>query len=205
MLAILDYGIGNVRSVLNAFEFIGQSATLTRDRKELSHAAGLVIPGVGAFGEGMRRLTAYQLLPEIEIFVKTGRPVLGICLGFQLLMESSDEHGMHKGLGFLPLPVRRLKTAARLPHFGWAPVTVDDVGHHPMKLMQGVDGESFYFVHSYGVCGRHENLASASAEYGGTWLMAGVESGNIYGVQFHPEKSGDAGLQLLKNFKVLSS
>src|SRR5690606_24852745 len=122
MIAVIDYGIGNVRSVINALEHVGATATLTRDPVELRVADALVLPGVGAFGEGMRRLEAHGLTATLGELVRSGRPLLGICLGFQLLMRSSTEMGEHIGLGLIDADVVRLPVNARLPYIGWAPV-----------------------------------------------------------------------------------
>lgn len=199
MMAVIDYGIGNVRSVLNALAFIGHEAALSRDPQVLEDASALILPGVGAFGEGMRRIRQYELEPAIDRAMRAGKPILGICLGFQLLMRSSDEMGHHSGLGLLPFEVQRLPVKARLPHIGWTPVSTPSQGARS-RLMDGVEGESFYFVHSHGVTDTNPQTPAAYATYGGQSIMGVIESGNILGTQFHPEKSGPAGLRLLTNF-----
>lgn len=209
MLAILDYGIGNVRSVLNAFEHLGVPAALTRDPAAIRAAKGLILPGVGAFGEGMRRIDEHGLRPLLQGAVDEGRPVLGICLGFQMLMRSSTEladgqpEGRHGGLGLLPLEVVRLPVQARLPHIGWAELRTPPASPGPSRLMRGLEGERFYFVHSYGVVEPGRDCLHADTVYGGCQLMGLVEQGNVFGTQFHPEKSGEAGLELLRNFAGL--
>jgi len=203
MIAVIDYGIGNVRSVLNALEYIGAQAVLTRDPYVLAQADGLVLPGVGAFGEGMRRLDTHNLREPLTALVRTGKPLLGICLGFQMLMRSSTEQGQHKGLALINHEVVRLPVEARLPHIGWSRVTAAvDVPSTP-KLLQGLDGELFYFVHSYGVVKSGQPIAAGLAAYAGCEIAALIESGNVFGTQFHPEKSGEAGLQMLRNFRDL--
>lgn len=204
MLAILDYGIGNVRSVLNAFDYLGVEAMLTRDDKVVSAADGLILPGVGAFGEGMRRINTYGLKLQLSSAIDAGKPILGICLGFELLMRSSTELGYHDGIGVFPLDVVRLPTQARLPHIGWSTVKTSVYSISPSQLMKDLEGERFYFVHSYGVVQENLPFITASANYGGCELVAVIENKNIFGTQFHPEKSGEAGLHLLQNFSRLA-
>lgn len=205
MIAVIDYGIGNVRSVLNAFEFIGAQAVLTRKPAELAKADGLVLPGVGAFGEGMRRLDAHALREPLTTLARGGKPLLGICLGFQMLMRSSTEQGQHEGLGLIDHEVVRLPVEARLPHIGWSRVkSAADTPTAP-KLLAGLDSELFYFVHSYGVIKPAQAIVAGLASYGGCEIAALIESGNVFGTQFHPEKSGEAGLQMLRNFRGLCS
>lgn len=203
MIAVIDYGIGNVRSVLNALAHLGAEAQLTRDFDTLLAADALILPGVGAFGEGMRRMQAYGLPPILDQFVASGKPLLGICLGFQLLMRRSDELGDHVGLGLLPYDVRRLPVNERLPHIGWNVVKTPSQGHSS-RLMTGLEGDAFYFVHSYGVVEPSADVRQAFTSYGGSEIMALVEKDNVFGTQFHPEKSGPAGLQLLTNFVALT-
>jgi glutamine amidotransferase len=205
MIAVIDYGIGNVRSVLNAFEYIGARAVLTRDPADLARACGLVLPGVGAFGEGMRRFEAYGLREPLTKVVRSGKPVLGICLGFQMLMRSSTERGQHDGLGLMNHEVVRLPVDARLPHIGWSPVSAASDAPSAPKLLDGLDKELFYFVHSYGVLKPVQPIVAGLARYAGCEIGALIESGNVFGTQFHPEKSGEPGLQMLRNFRGLCS
>lgn len=201
MIAVIDYGIGNVRSVLNALEYIGAQAVLTRDPDLLAKADGLVLPGVGAFGEGMRRLDTHNLREPLMSLACAGKPLLGICLGFQMLMRSSTEQGQHEGLSLIDHEVVRLPVEARLPHIGWSRVKAADAP--PPKLLEGLDGELFYFVHSYGVVKPASPIVAGLATYVGCEITALVEAGNVFGTQFHPEKSGEAGLQMLRNFRSL--
>ena len=203
MLTVLDYGIGNVRSVLNAFEFIGVDAILTRDPHKLTEAAGLVIPGVGAFGEGMRRLHKYGLCESIHNSAQVGKPILGICLGFQLMMMSSTEQGCHKGLGLIDEHVQRLPVSARLPHIGWSSVTPNSNFNSNSQLLKGLNDNIFYFVHSYGVTIPQYSFIGGHTFYDDCVFVSLVENNNIFGTQFHPEKSGESGLSLLKNFARL--
>lgn len=204
MLAVIDYGLGNVRSVLNALEHIGARAVLTRDPATLAAASGLILPGVGAFGEGMRRLEAHGLREQLIKLTADGKPLLGICLGFQMLMTSSRELGEHEGLNLIPLQVVRLPVDARLPHIGWSPVTVAHNSPTPSRLLKGLDNELMYFVHSYGVLKPVQPVVAGLANYEGCCFTALIESENVFGTQFHPEKSGEAGLQLLRNFWELA-
>jgi len=203
VIAVIDYGIGNVRSVLNAFEYIGARAVLTRDPAELSAASGLVLPGVGAFGEGMVRLDKHGLREPLTALARAGKPLLGICLGFQMLMRSSTEQGKHEGLSLIDYDVVRLPVEERLPHIGWSRVNTATESPSAPKLLQSVDGELFYFVHSYGVVKPLCPIVAGVTSYAGCQIAALVESGNVFGTQFHPEKSGEAGLQMLRNFRSL--
>lgn len=203
MIAVIDYGIGNVRSVLNAFEYIGIQAVLTRDPVELTKASGLVLPGVGAFGEGMRRIDMHGLREPLTSLVRSGKPLLGICLGFQMLMRSSTEQGQHEGLGLIDHEVVRLPVDARLPHIGWSHVKAAADAPTAPKLLAGLNDELFYFVHSYGVIKPTQPIVAGTAAYACCEIVALIESGNVFGTQFHPEKSGEAGLQMLRNFSSL--
>ena len=202
MIAVLDYGIGNTRSVLNALEYIGTRSVLTRDPLILSKADGLVLPGVGAFSEGMRRLDTHSLREPLMALARAGKPLLGICLGFQMLMRSSTEQGRHEGLALIGYDVVKLPVEARLPHIGWSRVTGATDAPAP-KLLKGLEGELFYFVHSYGVLKPPHSTVAGIATYATCQIAAMVEAGNVFGTQFHPEKSGDAGLQMLRNFRDL--
>lgn len=201
MLAIIDYGIGNIRSIQNAFEYLGYDAILTRNQREIESSDGIIFPGVGAFREGARRIKEYNLLPILHSVFDKKKPILGICLGFQLFMRSSTELGNNEGLNFLPLDVISLPVNERLPHIGWASVhTAKNDASKKQKLMDGLEGEHFYFAHSYGVIESNASLSHAIVNYGGCEIIAAIEHQNIFGTQFHPEKSGEAGLHLLRNF-----
>lgn len=205
MLAIIDYGLGNVRSVLNAFAYLGVSAMLTNSTEVIERASGLVLPGVGAFGEGMRRIDSVGLRPVLADAARLNKPMLGICLGFQMFMRSSTEQSFHQGLGFAPFEVVRLPVEARLPHIGWTAISTSPLSAGPSRLMRGLEDESFYFVHSYAVVRREGSVKFARAVYAGCEFIALIEQSNLFGTQFHPEKSGEAGLELLRNFALLAA
>jgi len=194
-IAIIDYGLGNMRSVIRGLEKAGANALITSDKEEIAAADGLVLPGVGAFHEGMD-----QLGPLKDIVIEATRdvPLLGICLGMQMLMDTSEEHGIHNGLGLIPGRVRRFPRGSgqKVPHMGWNSLVIEQ-SDNPLFAGFGPD-EYVYFVHSF--------YADTSPEYSLTSteyicsFSSSVGCGNSYGVQFHPEKSGAIGLCLLNNF-----
>jgi glutamine amidotransferase len=192
LIAIVDYGVGNVRSVERALAHVGAEPKLTADPADLEQADGLVLPGVGAFAPALEKLSDHGLGRRIVELAKSGKPLLGVCLGYQLLFEESTEHGRHEGLGLLPGKVVEVENSARLPVIGWCRVSKSD----DAVLWQGIkDGSYFYFVHSY----TPESSDSAIA-----WTehspAAAAARGNVMGTQFHPEKSGPDGLRVYKNF-----
>ncbi|HEX5761643.1 MAG TPA: imidazole glycerol phosphate synthase subunit HisH [Solirubrobacterales bacterium] len=195
-IAILDYGMGNLRSVEKALEHVGAAATITNDAGAVRDADGVILPGVGAFPRAMERVRELELDELIADRVDAGVPVLGICLGLQLLFDSSEELGGATGLGLLPGPVGELAAPdLKVPHIGWAPVRWE----RESKLTEGIESETpFYFVHSLAPRPGSEDLLG-TAVYGERFACA-AERGNVYGVQFHPEKSSAAGLRLLSNF-----
>jgi glutamine amidotransferase len=195
LIAILDYGAGNLRSALRAFEQAGKEVVLTSDYSVALEAEGLVVPGVGAFGacmEGLKSVRGDQLVRER---MKDSRPTIGICVGMQILFATGLEHGKHDGVGIWPATVEKLE-AKILPHMGWNTVEVSAGS----QLFKGVEGESFYFVHSYGVTSAVNASAIQSWTDYDTRFLAAIEDGVISATQFHPEKSGDAGLHLIKNW-----
>ena len=200
MIGIIDYGLGNLRSVVGAVEKVGFEACVSADIETLSHAEKLILPGVGAFGDGMANLHARGLVePLNELVVKRAKPILGICLGFQLITQSSVEFGAHEGLGWIDAQVERLEPAdpeLRVPHVGWNELaqTQDCVLFDDIP-----DASLFYFVHSYRMSVNDDALIIGTCDYAGP-VVAAVRHRNIYAVQFHPEKSQRHGLTLLKNF-----
>ena len=195
-IAIIDYGMGNLRSVQKAFEHIGVAAEVTSDAQVLQRADGAVLPGVGAFADCIKNLTDTGLVPTVRSFAASGRPFLGICLGLQLLFESSEEGGFYEGLGLLPGRVVSLPRDRKVPHMGWNSLNI--LREEP--LFRGLPQEAFvYFVHSFHAAPGDPSILSATADYG-IPVTAAVQRGNLFATQFHPEKSGDVGLQILRNF-----
>jgi glutamine amidotransferase len=195
-IAILDYGMGNLRSVEKALEHVGVTAKVSSDPDEVQAADGVILPGVGAFPRAMERVRELQLDELIYERRDAGVPILGICLGLQLLFESSSELGGATGLGVFPGPVDELEAPGlKVPHIGWSPVRWT----RESRLTEGIPSETpFYFVHSFAPQ-PGENELLGSAEYG-TRFACAAERDNVFGVQFHPEKSSAAGLRLLSNF-----
>ncbi len=203
-IAVLDYGIGNVRSQLNALKYLGVEAFLTANQKEILNADAVILPGVGAFKHGMENLEKHGLTPLIKEFIATGRPFLGICLGMQLLFEESDEFGNSNGLGLIKGKIRKLDTeneiGLKLPHIGWTGIAPGPKKDWADTILNGIaPGTSYYFVHSYAAIPTDQSEILATSQFGNQSFCCAVEKDNIFGTQFHPEKSGEMGLQILKN------
>ena len=195
-VAIVDYGVGNLRSVEKAFAAVGHSANVTSDKNELRSAARLVVPGVGAFGACMKALHAYGLTELVIERAQEGTPLLGVCVGMQMLFDESDEFGKTNGLGLVRGRVRRFNQNLVVPQVGWNRI------HHarPHHLFSGVEDDSFcYFVHSYYCEPENEEVVIGSTDYGVQYASV-IAQKNICGVQFHPEKSQTVGLKMLANF-----
>jgi glutamine amidotransferase len=201
-ICVLDYGMGNLRSVEKALVRVGAQAEITADADRARAADGLVLPGVGAFPKAMERIGELGLDRLIAERLDAGTPVLGICLGFQLLFESSTELGGARGLGLLEGEVTALEAPGlKLPHIGWEPMRIE----RESDLTKGFeDGTPFYFVHSFAPRPADEGVIAGTAEHGGRFAAA-IASPPLYGVQFHPEKSSEAGLRLLRNFAGICS
>lgn len=202
MIAIIDYDMGNLRSVQKAFEVVGHQATVTRDPAVIEQASHVVLPGVGAFGDCMDNLRKYGLIDPIRQAIRMDKPFLGICLGYQVLFDESHEFGLHKGLGILPGTVRAFRGAdsghpiLKIPHMGWNTIEVC----RPAPPLQGIPSGSFvYFVHSFYVEPAQSSLTCTETQYGVTFASS-VWKDKIFATQFHPEKSQDVGLRILKNF-----
>jgi imidazole glycerol-phosphate synthase subunit HisH len=200
MIGIIDYGLGNLASVAAAVERLGFEPVVSADIEVLSDANKLILPGVGAFGDGMRNLAERGLVEPLTWLVRgEGRPILGLCLGFQLFAEESEEFGHHQGLGWIRGRVRRLAPGCdtlRVPHVGWN----DLLPRRESVLLTDIPaGSVFYYVHSYVLKSHDPNVVIGTCEYGETFASV-VQSGNVHGTQFHPEKSQRAGLKLLGNF-----
>jgi glutamine amidotransferase len=196
MIAIIDYGMGNLRSVYRGFLKAGVQAAVVENPDLVDGADGVVLPGVGAFADAMVNLRASGMVGAIQRAVAAGKPLLGICLGQQLLFESSEEWGYHKGLGIFPGQVCRLPEGLKVPHMGWNQIEII----RPDPLLAGIpDLSSFYFVHSYAVNPSDKDLILTMTEYGIRFASI-VGNGKVYGIQFHPEKSSTLGLKILENF-----
>ncbi len=200
MMAIIDYGMGNLRSVQKGFERVGFKAIVTDDPRKVREADAIVLPGVGAFGAAMERLRRSGLAEEIVQAIKDGKPYLGICLGLQLLLSESEEGGRFKGLGLIKGRVVRFQTDVKVPHMGWNQVRIV----RPNPLLKDIpDNSYFYFVHSYYVVPEDKSLIAGTTEYGVEFTSM-VWHDNLFAVQFHPEKSQRLGLRILKNFGELA-
>lgn len=201
MVAIIDYDAGNIKSVEKAMQLLGQEVKITRDRDEIMAADHVILPGVGAFGDAMEKLHQYGLVEVIHEVTKKGTPFLGICLGLQLLFERSDEAPGVDGLGVLKGDILKLpdKEGYKIPHMGWNSLDFPREG----RLFKGLAEHPYvYFVHSYYLKAAEEEIVTATADYT-TLIHASVEKDNVFACQFHPEKSSDVGLQILKNFVEL--
>jgi imidazole glycerol-phosphate synthase subunit HisH len=195
-VAIIDYGVGNLRSVEKAFSATGCEAIVSSDESELRSAERLVLPGVGAFGACIKALSERGFDRLVSECARAGTPVLGVCVGMQLLFEESDEFGSSRGLGLMRGRVRRFENGLVVPHVGWNRI------HQKQRhaLFEGIDDGAFcYFVHSFYCAPADENVVAGETEYGGRYASV-VAQGNVCGVQFHPEKSQDVGLRMLRNF-----
>jgi imidazole glycerol-phosphate synthase subunit HisH len=203
MIAIIDYEMGNLRSVQKAFERVGHTATVTSDPAVLADAEKIVLPGVGAFRDAIAALQERKLVEPIHQAIASGKPFLGICLGLQLLFDKSYEDGEYEGLGVIPGEVLRFKVPAefKVPHMGWNQLTF----RQRPAIFAGVDeGEYFYFVHSYYVAPSDQSMIATETDYSRPFCSS-VSRDNLFAVQFHPEKSQAAGLRLLKNFAELGT
>ena len=203
-IAIIDYGIGNVRSILGAFENQGVDVLLTNNKDEILKSDGLVLPGVGAFSHGMENLISYGLVDVIKEYAALDRPLMGICLGMQLLFEESEEFGKTEGLGLILGKVVKLPTKdnqnEKLPHVSWNELNSNKAPWENTILAETEEGSDMYFVHSFVVQPRDSYNILSLTEYSNYHFCSSVKKGNIYGCQFHPEKSGQTGLKIIKNF-----
>lgn len=201
MIAIIDYDAGNIKSVEKALQYLGEETCVTRDPEEILAAEKVILPGVGAFGDAMQKLHQYGLVEVIKEVVNRRKPLLGICLGLQLLFESSEESPGVEGLGILKGKIVRFPEDAgvKIPHVGWNSLQYPNSG----RLFANVPENAFvYFVHSYYLKAEDPQIVTASAWYG-TQIHASVEKDQVFACQFHPEKSSETGLRILKNFVML--
>lgn len=201
MIAIIDYDAGNLRSVEKALSYLGIAAVVTRSRQEILGADKVILPGVGNFGDAMQKLHHFQLVDIIKEVVSKGTPLLGICAGLQLLFQRSDESDGVDGLSILQGEILKIpnQEGLKIPHMGWNSLNIQPGA----KLFQGIPDQSYvYFVHSYYLKAKDDHDVAATTHYS-TLIHASVEHDNIFGCQFHPEKSGEIGLTILKNFNSL--
>lgn len=207
MLAIVDYGVGNLFSLSRSLEFLGIENKITRDVAEFAKADRMILPGVGAFGDAKNKLDELNLVQPILDFAASGKPLLGICLGMQLLFETSEEFGEHQGLGLIPGKIVSMREVfnkegidLKVPHIGWNQL---DIQKESPLLKDFQPGQHVYYVHSFHAADCQASLV-ASSEYG-IEIPGMVQKDNVYGTQFHPEKSGDVGLNILKAFAEVSA
>ena len=198
MITIIDYDAGNIKSVEKAFQYLGEEAVITRDADTILHADGVILPGVGAFGDAMEKLHSYGLVEVIRRTVANRIPFLGICLGLQILFERSEESPGVEGLHVLDGKILRIpaQPGLKIPHIGWNSLSFPNEG----ELFKDIPESSYvYFVHSYYLQASDPGIVTAATDYG-TYIHASVEKDNVFACQFHPEKSSDAGMQILRNF-----
>lgn len=200
IVTIIDYGVGNLASLHNAFQFLGIPVRVSSNSEEIESADKLLLPGVGAFAPAMQKLEDLHLIDVIQKKGKQGTPLLGICLGMQLFFTTSYENGKHQGLDLIPGDVKKFTAVDKIPHTGWNNIKILDTSN---ALMQGMaSGNYFYFVHSYHCVPNDSQAILASCNYG-SQFVASVNQGNVWGVQFHPEKSQKSGLHILANFAAM--
>lgn len=198
MIAIIDYDAGNIKSVEKALQYLGEDTVITRDAQVILSADGVILPGVGAFGDAMEKLNSYGLVPVIHECVEKKIPFLGVCLGLQLMFKSSEESPGVEGLALLPGKIVRIPSdgGLKVPHIGWNSLKFPNEG----RLFKGLNEDTYvYFVHSYYLQAEEDEIVKATTDYG-TLIHASVEKDNLFACQFHPEKSSEAGMQILRNF-----
>lgn len=201
MIAVIDYDAGNLKSVEKAFCYLGEDVIVTRRGQDIVSADKVVLPGVGSFGDAMEKLNLYDLTGPIKEVIEKGTPFLGICMGLQLLFEQSEESGGASGLSVLKGKILKIPAGEgrKIPHMGWNSLEIKEHS----RLFRGIENNSYvYFVHSYYLKAEIEEEVAAITEYG-TKIHAAIEKGNLFACQFHPEKSGEVGLKILKNFADL--
>ena len=203
-IIVIDYGIGNIKSIKNAFEEVGVKVIFSRKEKDILNADGVVLPGVGAFSQGMNNLIKYNLVDIIKKYVKTDKPLLGICLGMQMMLEESEEFGITKGLGLIKgkvikIPVDQTKKV-KLPHISWNTIETKNINWKNTILENIPKNSDMYFVHTFVAKPDNKDEVLSVTEYAGAEFCSSLKKENIYGCQFHPEKSSKQGLTIIKNF-----
>lgn len=200
MIAILDFGLGNLKSIQNGFLYLGHKTIITQDKKMIQDSDSLILPGVGAFKDGMDRLKRFNLIPVIQEAISKKKPIMGICLGLQLLFSESEEFGMHIGLELLKGTVKSFTGSLKIPHMGWNTLHIT----RQIPLLDGIkDGDFFYFVHSFYAKPEEEGIVAGETEYGITFPSV-IQKDNLMATQFHPEKSSKPGLRILDNFAKIA-
>lgn len=207
-VVVIDYGMGNLKSVHRGLEKVGADVLITSDPDKIASAERLILPGVGAFDDGMKGLADTGVIPSINEFVQTGRPLMGICLGMQMLLSKSEEHGIHQGLNFIPGTVKKIPShdgdifRRKIPHIGWSALRLSASSDNWNETILSAtnEGEYFYFVHSYMAVTESDSHVIAECEYDGQIITAVVHKDNITGMQCHPEKSCGSGFRILKQF-----
>lgn len=205
LIAILDYELGNIQSISAALRIVGSDVLLTRRREDIVKADGVVLPGVGAFSHGMNKLREHGLISVVEECADANKPILGICLGMQMLLSESYEFGLTKGLGLIPGSVRELDLAKsvgdKLPHVSWSEIEPAQPNSWTDTIFRDTQsGEDMYFVHSFRAIPENQDHILSETRFAGATFCSAVKNGNVYGCQFHPEKSGESGLKIIKSF-----
>ena len=207
MITIIDYGVGNLFSLSSSLSYLGLENKVSRDPEDLRKADHIILPGVGAYGDAIAKLRGSGMAEPLLDEAMAGKPIMGICLGMQLLFDKSYEYGEHQGLGLIPGVMADLKedipANLKVPHMGWNSLHLTEKGKKHPLFKYSKEGDYVYFVHSFCGVAADEKNVTARTDYGAS-VVAAVRSGNVYGCQFHPEKSGEPGLQILKNFGELN-
>jgi len=200
MISVVDYGVGNLHSVAKALEKVGAKTRVTTDWRDVAPSDGVVLPGVGAFKDSMDAMRRSDLAKAIQDYIASGKPFLGVCVGLQMLFSESEEFGVSKGLGVFPGRVVKFAQGKKVPHMGWNQIRIKKEGNPLLKGLK--DGDHLYFVHSYYVVPQKDSIVAATTDYGVDFTCMVWEK-NVFGTQFHPEKSQSAGLKIYENFKDL--
>ncbi len=199
-IVIIDYGIGNIKSLLNSLSRENTNVIVTNNQNIILNSDGVILPGVGAFCEGMKNFNKHQLKPILDKYLITGKPLFGICLGMQMLFESSEEFGYCEGIGYIEGEVKQLKRISKLPHISWSEIRPKNLEWENSILDKIEANSDFYFIHSYVPEPKNINNILSISNYHNKEFCSSVQKDNIYGTQFHPEKSGPNGIKIMSNF-----